>query len=98
MMRQTTFMLDALDERAFDGYTRSENWNGFDCPYFDFDQAQVLLAAWREHGWAARYEDHADAFIFSMNQDLETGESSEDGTFPSIQIDGHTLYAIGAFC
>lgn len=96
-MRQSTFMLDALGERAFNGYTGGEEWNGFACPYFDFDQAQALVAAWREKGWATHYDEAADAFVFSVNQDFETGESEEFEEFPAVARDGQNLYAIGAF-
>lgn len=96
-MRQSTFMLDALGERPFPGYTGGEAWNGFACPYFDFDQAQVLVAAWREQGWAAHYDETADAFVFSVNQDFETGKSDESEAFAAVEIEGHKFYPIGAF-
>ena len=96
-MRQSTFMLDALGECPFAGYTGGEEWNGFACPYFDFDQAQALIAAWQEQGWAAGYDEGTDAFVFSVNQNFETGEPEESEKFAAIERDGRRLYPIGAF-
>ncbi len=97
MMRQSTFMLDALGESSFSGYTNGEEWNGFACPYFNFDQATALVVAWQEQGWAAHYDEVADAFVFSVNQDFETGESEEFEVFTAIERTGVKYYSIGAY-
>lgn len=97
-MHQSTFLLDALGERPFTGYNGNEEWNGFACPCFDFDQAQELVNAWQERGWVARYDTNNDAFIFSVNHDLETNESEDYEVFPAIEVDAKKFYAIGAYC
>lgn len=96
-MRQSTFLLDALGEREFEGCTNGDLWNGWATPLFTFEQAQKIVAPWQEQGWAAHYNEAADAFVFSVNQDLETGESDEFETFPAVEIEGRKLHGIGAF-
>ena len=39
-MRPTKFKIESLGCEVFDGFTKGEEWNGWDCPYFTFNQAQ----------------------------------------------------------
>lgn len=96
-MRQSTFMLDALGERAFEGFTVGDSWNGWATPLFTFEQAQRIVAAWQEQGWEARYDEAKDAFVFSINQDFETGQSDKFEEFAPVERDGRKLYPVGAF-
>ncbi len=63
---------------------------------FSFEQARALISAWQAQGWAAHYDEKADSFVFSVNQDFETGHSDEFETFPAIQRAGSRFYPIGS--
>lgn len=93
-MREATFAIDFLENKTFQGYTQDEEWNGFACPYFSFEQGRQLIEVWRERGWSARYDDSKDEFTFQMNNGKEEGSYD---SFPAIEVEGKKLYAIGAF-
>src|SRR5689334_10027821 len=65
-LHPTKFTIDTLGARVFAGYTKDEDWNGWACPYFTFDQAESIVAAYHENGWPARYDQTNDHFVFSM--------------------------------
>lgn len=87
-MKQTRFAVDFLEGREFEGYTRGENWNGFACPYFTFDQAKRIVDAWPETGGTASYVSGGDEFIFQMS------DGARD-SFGPVEIEGMKLYPIG---
>lgn len=92
-MRPTRFSIDTYGDRSFDGYTLDDEWNGWACPYFTFDQASRIVEAHREHGWEAHYDATKDEFVFSFDHD---GISDPDA-FPAVSIRGNKLYPVGAF-
>jgi hypothetical protein len=85
------FTIDTLGERVFDGYTKDEDWNGWACPYFTFEQAQSIVTAHNDNGWPARYDQGNDQFIFSMKH----AGGQEDEIYSPILEDGLKLYPIG---
>jgi hypothetical protein len=93
-MRPTKFAIDFLEGKTFDGYTREEDWNGFACPYFSFEQAQHLIDAWHSRGWNAGYNKEADSFLFEIASGAGV---TEDEIYSSLEIEGMKLYPIGAF-
>ena len=93
-MRKTKFAIDFFDGQMFEGYTQGENWNGFACPYFTYEQAQVLLNAWQAKGWNARYDAKEDRFTFGVNTG---GGEQEYDSFSAIELQGMKLYPVGAF-
>ncbi len=95
-MKSTSFALDSLPGDSFEGFDTGEIWNGWAVPVFTFDQAQAVLAAWRRQGWQAEYSAGDDAFVFSVNQDLQTGHSDESESFSGFQRDGRKYYPIGS--
>jgi hypothetical protein len=95
-MKQALFTLDALGTQAFEGYTRGESWNGWSCPYFTFERAQAVVEAWQGQGWAASFDEAAGLFTFAVGHDMDTGEAEAHESFGSLQIEGRTLYPIGA--
>ena len=93
-MRETLFSIDTVGDVQFSGYTDGRTWNGWACPYFPFDQAQRLVAEWREHGWKADYDVRRDAFIFAL-ADSSGDAEDDDEIFQAIEINGKKLYPIG---
>ena len=92
-LRPTKFSLDTYGAEVFDGFTLDEEWNGWACPYFTFDQACLLVEAHRSRGWLAQYDEENDAFVFSFEHDgLDTPDA-----FPSITVGARKLYPVGAF-
>lgn len=94
MLRETRFSIDTLGDRLFDGFTKGEEWNGWACPYFTFEQAQTLVQAYKEVGKKAWYDEASDAFSF----EVEGGEETDIDTFPAEEISGRRVYSVGAFC
>src|ERR1044072_1072660 len=93
-MRKAKFSHDFLGGSEFRGYTRDEDYNGFACPYFSYDQAMPILQAWVEHGLAANYDENSDEFVFEVSG----GEAgNEFQRFGAIYADGLKLYPIGVF-
>ena len=93
-MHKSEFVIDFLEGQTFEGYTQGEEWNGFACPYFTFQQAQTLVEAWRAAGHNARYDSEADCFAF----EIVSGEGSDYDSFPAIEVDGLKVYPVGASC
>jgi hypothetical protein len=93
-MRKAKFSHDFLGDCEFQGYTRDEDYNGFACPYFSYDQAMPILQAWVEHGLAANYDENSDEFVFEVSG----GDAgNEFQRFGAIYADGLKLYPIGVF-
>lgn len=87
-MRQSQFIIEVTGDEAFEGYTESTLWNGWACPFFDFANAQRIVAAFAPLQEAA-YDADLDEFVFA----------SEDGEerFGAVEIEGAgKLYPIGA--
>lgn len=95
MIRKTKFALEMLGDKIFAGYTQGEDWNGFACPYFTFEQAQLLVKAYIQSGGRAWYEIELDAFCFEVNTD--EGGKIVDSYLPE-EIERKKVYPIGAFC
>lgn len=93
-MRTFRFTIDLLDSKTFKAYTQDEDWNGFACPYFNYNQTQNLLDAWISAGRDAKYETETDQFTF----EVDSGENAKDyDSFLAVEIDGLKFYPIGAF-
>ena len=93
-MRPAKFTIEVYPEQTFDGFSRGEDWNGWACPYFDFEQAKKVMEAHRQRGWKAWYDELDDQFVFDFSHD---GDGEPDA-FPAEVIGGKKLYPIGAFC
>ena len=96
-----SFILEPLEGLAFAGYTTGHTWNGWACPLFTSDQAERIVEAWHTAGYAADYEPISDTFRFApidteadSNPDLGDEEVAEQ--FGAVEIDGLTLYRVGA--
>jgi hypothetical protein len=110
-MREAKFSIDLLGDQLFDGYTKGETWNGWACPYFNFEQGQQIVAATNRAAaeWLKRdqefntlhgqYDSKLDAFIFYYRMESGSQTPEEDwDIFPAEEINGMKLYPIGAGC
>ena len=98
MLRETQFAIDTLGDKVFEGYTQGEEWNGWACPYFTFEQAQKVVEAFNKgerfegDKIEARYDAEQDAFCFLFES---SGESDD---FAAVELEGQKFYPIGAGC
>ena len=96
-MRPAKFKIESLGYEVFEGFSKDEDWNGWDCPYFTFEQAQKVLKTYNElrriigQKNLAHYDSSTDAFAFPSDED-------ETETFVSIIENGQKYYPIGTFC
>jgi hypothetical protein len=97
-LQPAIFTLDPLGDRYFAGYTQGETWNGWDWPYFTFEQGLRIVEAVNSSNPAdtkqikARYDSEKDTFFFSL------GPEGDSDNFTAIEIEGHKYYPIGAGC
>jgi hypothetical protein len=96
-MRPTKFKIESLGYETFDGFTLDEDWNGWACPYFTFDQAQKVLKQFNQLGEIIGSKDLAfydpesdsDSFVFPAD-----GEN-EPELVEAIVVNGQKFYPIG---
>lgn len=94
-LKQTKFTIDTLEGQTFSGYTLGEEWNGWACPYFTFEQANKLLETYRSiktyegKSLRAYYELDKDVFCFEVDSYDEMLE------FSPVEVEGKKLYPIG---
>ncbi len=97
-MRKTKFKIESLGYETFDGFTKDEDWNGWACPYFTFEQARKVLKQYnlfREitgQKDLAFYDKGADAFVFPSN------DEDESELYAAIDEEGQKYYPVGASC
>lgn len=94
-LRPAQFQIDGLDG-VFDGYTRGETWNGWAVPYFPLAEARRIAGRYAsqpatEDGQAAAAFDEARAVV----RLYDPVQDEWDEVSP-VDIDGHTLYSVGA--
>jgi len=92
--RKTLFALDFFeDNQSIEGITFGDYWNGWDCPYFTFDNAKKLLTIFDE-GFL-KFDANQDAFLYDP---YKNGE--EIDTFEATIINGEKYYSVGGwnFC
>lgn len=101
MLRPARFTIEGLGG-PYTGFTAGENWNGWEVPYFELDVAKQIAA-----DFAAQQNDNDDS---SDVRAFSTYLAEVDGTdiclydpwaeswdvFVPVEIDGHTVYSIGA--
>lgn len=87
-MKQSEFTLESLPGRTFKGFTNGESWNGWACPYFEFDTAVLIKNAHNELGLLdAYYDEEKDSFVFEFPDETENYKAEE--------INVRKLYPIG---
>jgi hypothetical protein len=85
----------------FEGWTTGQHWNGWECPYFEFETAIWMVDAWNRvvfdgAEYQARYDEERDEFCF-----INGGQEEWDCFGAQMkEIEGKTVkvYPIGAFC
>jgi len=98
MFRRSHFLIEDWFG-PFEGWTAGQRWNGWECPYFEFDTAIQMVDAWNntafEEEYRARYDEERDEFCFS-DGGLEEWDCFKAQT---IEAEGRTIkvYPIGVF-
>jgi hypothetical protein len=84
----------------FEGWTSGQRWNGWECPYFEFDTVLRMVDVWNntsfgEEEYQARYDEELDEFYF------RDGGLEEWNCFRAqlIEVEGKEIkvYPIGAY-
>src|SRR5262245_374154 len=92
-----SFCMDGTEGR-FEGYTEGDTWNGWECPYFEFSEAQRVLKASEKNGFNWSFNEVEDVFIIRNKLDAPNASSYEVGG-QLIDVDGKAVlaYPIGAY-
>ena len=96
-MRPTKFKIESLGYETFEGFTLDEDWNGWACPYFTFEQAQKVLKNFNElrkiigQKKLAFYDSAIEAFVFPVDE-------NEPEIFAAVVKNNLNYYPLGAFC
>lgn len=86
-MKQSIFGIETFPEQEFVGFSKGEEWNGWACPYFAFEEGQKILRAHNSAGRTAWFDEKADQFVFEIN--------GEEEYFPAIHENDGKYYPIG---
>ncbi len=99
MLKVADFHIDALPDETFMGYVGQDTWNGFVCPYFEYDEAVRILKSLEQLGepetlehW--EYDDNQNQFYV-----FQSTYPNEPEVYKAEIIEplGIRLFAIGAF-
>ena len=93
-LRPGRFRVDGLDG-TYDGFTRGQTWNGFAVPYFPLSEARRVADDYAaqppgDGPYAAEYDAGRDLIR------LYEPSSGEWDETPRVEVDGHSLYPVGA--
>lgn len=92
--KKARFSLDAYEGEMFEGYTRGETWNGFECPYFLRENAERIIEVFSSRQ-TAFYDEMADCFVFVSEDNSDEDEAER---FSALEVAGiGRIYPIGAF-
>ncbi len=86
-MRKLTFTIESYENQFFEGYTQDEDWNGWACPYFTFEESQKVVEAHRKTGQEARFDKNSNTFYFNNQDEVEF--------YQHLEFEGIKLYPIG---
>lgn len=96
--RRADFAIEALGNVSFQGFTRGETWNGWECPYFSRETAEQILKASERNGYRWRYDDKADAYLVNHLDDPEDFEPERfEKNIIRIGDFEIAVYAVGAY-
>lgn len=86
-MRKTEFTIDSFLGLKFRGFTNNEDWNGWACPYFTFEESSKIVEAHKNTGQNAWFDEAKDEFVFEFDGDTEYYQATNNN--------GQKLYPIG---
>lgn len=86
-MKEAHFVIDTYPTEVFNGYTNDEDWNGWACPYFEFEIGQKIVAAHTSQGQKAWFDEGNDSFVFEIQDEKEI--------YPAVKENGKKIYPIG---
>ncbi len=86
-MRKSNFTIEVYGKTFFEGYIKDEDWNGWACPYFTFEESQKIVDAHRKTGQKAGFMKELDGFYFKIQD--------EEEFYQAIEIEGQRFYSIG---
>lgn len=86
-MRHSKFKIETYPNNKFEGFTNGEDWNGWACPYFTFEESQKIVEAHKKTGQKAGFYENSDEFYFEIQDEKEI--------YPPIEFEGKKLYPIG---
>lgn len=97
-LKSSKFKIETLGpDVLLDGFTTGESWNGWDCPYFTYEQGEKVVKAFKAQktfngkSFVAFYDSEKDAFCFKLDYENEIEE------FSAIEIEGKKLYPVLKF-
>lgn len=93
--RKSSFNID--DGEMIKGYTNGSTWNGWACPYFNFENATILANEFLQYDDSKMlYDTKKDTFYYKIDGE----EIMEEWTGEDIEVDGEIIhvYPIGAYC
>ena len=96
-LRKSSFYLDILPERQYNGFTFGETWNGWACPYFIFEEAKRIAKDQEilnemvadDEKYEGKYIGSEDKFSFYEPYNDEWYD------FKAVDINGKKLYPVG---
>ncbi len=97
-LHRADFSLDAVEETSYSGYTDGRTWNGWACPYFEYETAVRVLQDSEANSYQWAYDPAKDAFVIKHKDDPSDFEP-EVIQGVSISVERRTLrvYPIGAY-
>ena len=95
MLTQTVFTIDGIAD-AYIGYTKGDHWNGWACPYFEVNEAMLIMQQYNESDpdSVMLYSESSDTFMLydRDNKELTEWKGGNHQTTDGIKH----LYGIGA--
>jgi len=104
--RKTQFYIESSDK--YEGYTKGERWNGWECPRFTKDVAMKIMNDFYNDEFPAWYDENLDAFIYYNQNAVGKKDFYKDNltqdeideyfcVYEGFDIEGLHLYPIGAW-
>lgn len=95
---KAAFCIDSIPGIHFDGYHDGSDWNGFACPYFEYQKAEQILQASEKNGFNWTYNEQEDAFkVRSSIDPIEYEPEIFQGEMITFQSNQIKVYPIGAY-
>jgi len=97
-LQRKIFLLDAEEDTGFEGFTDGQTWNGWACPYFDFEAAIRVLNASEKNGYRWHFDEEENVFLIRHVEDADDFEPEQVNaviiSFEGVEL---TVYPVGAY-